>query len=363
MKSFTKFGFIALASALISACGGGGGGGTTATTSTPVTSTATAVVTSTSTAVVTTPVVGATPVYTLSNPPSSSYAVGSAQRAMFNTINQIRLGGGFGALEQDTRLDQSAKAHADYIVDVYFPNGVQADVFSTVQPDGWLTGHTEIQGVSGFTGTRPASRIAITGYQSVTTGEVLGALYGLKPGDEPDMTRCLSGLLNTVFHRAALLDTTYLDIGFGIGKPTVNKDGFILRSCVIDFASKMASPILTQGWSGNYPFDQQTAVPLTMVAEQPDPVPSSPVKGGPVNIQTANGQNLLVTSFVLRDAGGVAVNAKVLTRADTTFLRTNEAYLVPIGSLVANSSYVVTFSGTSNGTIINKSWTFKTAAN
>jgi hypothetical protein len=232
-----------------------------------------------------------------------------------------------------------------------------------VQPDGWLTAHTEVLGVDGFTGTRPASRISSTGYQAVNTGEVMGAQFGAKVGVEPDMTICMSGLLNTVFHRAALLDTSYLDIGFGISKPTTDKNGFIFRVCVIDFASKQASPVLAQGWFGIYPFDGQSDARLVMDLERPDPIVSAPIKGGPVSIQTAALQNLVVNSFVLRDSAGTVVNSKVLTRADSTFLRTNEAYLVPIGSLVANSSYVATFSGTSNGTIINKSWTFKTAAN
>ena len=104
-------------------------------------------------------------------------------------------------------------------------------------------------------------------------------------------------------------------------------------------------------------------MPLVMSLENPDPVPSAPIKSGPISIQTASKQNLLVTSSVLRDASGLTVNSKVLTRADSTFLRTNEAYLVPIGSLVANSNYFVTFSGTSNATLINKSWAFRTAVN
>lgn len=91
---------------------------------------------------------------------------------MFNRLNQVRIGDGFGALQQDARLDQTAKAHADYVITNYFPNGVASDQLGIIQPDGWYTGHTEAQGVEGFTGTRPAARIAAAGYQAVNTGEV-----------------------------------------------------------------------------------------------------------------------------------------------------------------------------------------------
>ena len=349
-----------VATAALTACGGGGGGGggstaspagtTGSTASTPtvvvtplvtgtVTGTvSTAVVTTTPTSVVmppvisttptvvvtppvistkptvvvTPPVIGATPAYTLANPPGASYAFGTAQRQMFDTLNQIRIGGGFGALEQDTRLDQVAKAHADYSVVNYYPNGVRSEQLNILQSDGWLTAHTELLGVEGFTGTRPASRITSTGYQAVNTGEVIAGQFGSKVGIEPDVSICLSRLLNTVFHRAALLDTAYLDIGFGISKSVTDKNGFVFRVCVIDFASKQASPVLAQGWFGIYPFNGDSNAPFVMGLENPDPVVSAPIKGGPISIQTASRQNLLVTSFVLRDASGLGIMFKTL---------------------------------------------------
>lgn len=347
--------FSALATAVfLTACGGGGGGSApVATTSTPTTPVVTPAVTP-----VVAPVVAAG--YTLANPPTSSYTAGSAQRAMFNSLNQVRLGGGFGALEQDLRLDQAASAHADYVITNYFPGGIGVPSFSTIQPDGWITAHTETAGTTGFTGSRPVNRIIAAGYSPINSGENLDVIVGKNVGEEPDMTVCMSNLLNTVFHRAALLDTTYLNIGFGISKPTIAPNGFILRACVLDFGAKEIAPVLAQSWVGFYPFDGQTGVPVTMKSEVPDPLPSAPIKGGPIGIQTASLQNLTVNNFTLRDASGQVVNAKVVTRADTTYMRTNEAYLVPIGSLIVNSTYFVTFTGTSNGTIVNKNWSFKT---
>lgn len=340
MKNFAKFSFLVSVSALMAACGGGGGG---------------------STAVVT-PVVTPTDktTYTLTNPPASTYSTDSAQKKMFDTLNQLRIGGGFGALEQDTRIDQAATAHADYVVTNYFAGGVPSPDYFTILADGWITAHTELQGMTGYTGARPATRIALTGYQAISIGEVLAVEVGLQAGLAPDMTNCLSRLVNSVFHRAALLDTIYLDVGFGISKPIFYKNGYIGRACVINFAAKQAAPILAQNWIGIYPFNAQKNVPLLMADEIPDPVPTSLIKGGPVNIQTSANQNLVVTSFVLRNAAGLTVPTKLLTKTDTLYLRSNEAYLIPLGSLIANSEYFVTFEGTSNGMIVSKSWSFGT---
>jgi hypothetical protein len=161
-----------------------------------------------------------------------------------------------------------------------------------------------------------------------------------------------------------MLDPLLTEVGFGIGAAGVTKNGFIYRPCTIKLGSQLIRPTLSQNFSAIYPFDQAIGLATTMSLEAPDPVPSAPVKGYPVSLQTAPQQNLVVTSFVLRDASNVVVNTKLITRADfPLFIRTNEAYLVPIGALAANTSYFATFAGTSNGTAINRSWTFKTGAN
>lgn len=365
--------FAIVATAALTACGGGGD--STVAASTGVTTTPVAVQTPSavpvpaplpapstvaSAPVATMPDQAPVPTYTLANPPISTYAVGSAQRTMFDALNQLRIGGGFGGLTQNALLDQAAKAHADYIITNHFPAGSPTPEYVTQQSDGSYTAHSETPGMPGFTGARSANRVAATGYVAVNTGEVIAGNYGPGVGAEPDMTICLNELVNSVFHRAALLSTVYLEVGFGIGKPVTDKNGYIFRSCVIEFGAKQVVPALGQGWTGIYPFDGQVGLAIVMGIELPDPVPSSPIRGGPVSIQTGAFQNLTVNSFVLRDTNAQIVNAKLLTRADSPFLRTNEAYLVPLGSLNANSTYFVTFSGTSNGVDVYRTWSFKT---
>lgn len=77
---------------LLAACGGGGGGSTAPTSST------------TSTAASSTIPAGTTQA-------TPTYAAGSAQLAMFTTINAYRQQCGFPALQQNTLLDQAAQNH------------------------------------------------------------------------------------------------------------------------------------------------------------------------------------------------------------------------------------------------------------
>jgi uncharacterized protein YkwD len=372
MKSRQLFALSALAiAASLAACGGGGGG----TETTPTAGAATAVTppvvgTPASSIVTTTPVASTTaavvtaPAFTLANPPTSTYAVGSAEKTIFDQLNQIRIGGGFGALLQSAGLDRASKAHSDYVTTNYVVDGLQTAEFTTPGPDGVPLGHREKPGAPGFTGVTPFDRAAAAGSTFKYVGEEVGGAYGTKLNQEPDMTVCLSSLMNTVFHRAGMLDPLTTEVGFGIGAASVTKSGFIFRPCTIKLGSQRILPTLSQNFSAIYPFDQAVGLATTMTLEAPDPVPSAPVKGYPVSLQTAPQQNLVVTSFVLRDASNVVVNTKLITRADfPLFIRTNEAYLVPIGALAANTSYFATFAGTSNGTAINRSWTFKTGAN
>ena len=132
---------LAMAAAL-TACGGGGGSTTPTAVTTPVV----------------TPVVApvaAVPTFTLASPPTSTYAVGSAEKKMFDQLNQIRIGGGFGALQQSTQIDQAAKAHADYVITNYFVGGVGSPELFKLQTNGVLGAHVELTGAAGFSGRPP----------------------------------------------------------------------------------------------------------------------------------------------------------------------------------------------------------------
>ena len=344
-----KFKLMALAALVagLSACGGGGSSDPAMPSSGPMNSVS--------------PAVSAAPPAP-TTAPVSTYTAGSAEKVMFDKLNHIRMGGGFGALTQSDKIDTAAKAHAGYVTANYFVNGLQIPGMGDLTPSGWLRGHTETVGTPGFTGALPFNRIAATGYSSVTTNEIIGFPYSTFNKAKADTSVCLDRLMNSVFHRAALLDTTFQEVGFGLGPEALGSDGYYgFTPCVIDFGSQYAPRALSQGWTGIYPFDGQSSVPLLLTLEAPDPVPSVSIKGMPISLQTSSGQNLTVGSLVVKDGAGVAVIGTVLTMAQSPYLRSNEVYFVPTGSLKAKTTYSVAFAGTSNGVAVNKNWSFTTA--
>lgn len=338
----------------LSACGGGGGE-----TVAPV---VTASAPQSGTVVSGSSTTGASP-YTVDNLPPSTFAAADPRLAMFNNLNLLRTGGGFGALEQSKELDQAATSHANYILANYFVNGEVAPAAFIADAGGLIRAHTESSGTPGFTGSLPGERIAQAGYTSIIDDEVISFAIGKAPGDEPDVNSCLSKLVNTVFHRSSLLNTIYLNVGFGVSANAINVNGYKTKTCVINFASKVAPSVLPMDWTGVYPFDGNADVPLAMAAEVPDPVPSVSIKGAPISIQVAFQKKLNIANFTVRESNGPTLATTILTSAQwTTYLLPNEAYLVPTGALKANTTYQVSFTGTSNGLAINKNWSFTTAA-
>ena len=337
----------------LSACGGGGGETVAplATASVPQSGT---VISGASTTVVSP--------YTIDNLPPSTFVAADPRLAMFKTLNLLRIGGGFGALEQSKELDQAATSHANYFLANYFVNGEVVPAAGIPQSDGVLLAHTELSGTPGFTGSRPIDRVTQAGYTSIKSNEVIGFSVGQAPGVEPDVNVCLTSLVNKVFHRAALLDTTMLNVGFGVSANSINPNGYKTKVCVINFASKVAPSALPTDWTGVYPFEGSTSAPLVMGGEVPDPVPSVSIKGGPISIQSVYPYKLNVGSFNVRDANGQALASTILSSTQSPYLRSNEAYLVPTGALKPSTTYQVSFTGTSNSLAINKNWSFTTAA-
>jgi uncharacterized protein YkwD len=338
----------------LSACGGGGGETVAplATASVPQSGT---VISGASTTVVSP--------YTIDALPPSTLDAADPRLAMFKALNLLRIGGGFGALEQSKELDQAATSHANYFLANYFVNGEVAPAAFITETGGWIKAHTESSGTPGFTGSLPVERIAQAGYASIRSDEVIAFSVGKTPGAEPDVTACLTSLVNSVFHRSSLLNTTYLDVGFGVSANAINVNGYKTKVCVIDFASKVAPSALPLDWTGVYPFGGSTDTPLVMVGEVPDPVPSVSIKGAPISIQVGFPNKLNIANFTVRESNGQPLAATILTSAQwPSYLLPNEAYLVPTGTLKANTTYQVSFTGTSNGLAINKNWAFTTAS-
>ena len=340
---------VSILSTMLAACGGGGStvatsGGTG--TSTSATNTASPTTNSGNLA---------------TSAPTPTYPAGSFQLAMFNQLNDVRLKGGFGMLAQDVVLDKADTNHANYLVTNYYnfvgQYGLQWNPdMSKVDPaTGWLQAHVEVEGKPGFTGVLPVNRVASAGSTYSYIGEVIAFI---SPPAPP--TDCVGVLLNTVFHRNALLNTQLSTIGIGYSPTPDSKSG----ACVINPSMKSTPNIRPEGWTGIYPGENQTSVPTGMGGEAPDPAPNIPnsQKGSPVSIYL-NSALASVNSFTLTAAGStVQVPTVQLTYADfPKYLTKNEAHILPTQLLASKTTYKVNFAGTmSDGTISNRSWSFTT---
>lgn len=329
--------------ASITACGGGGGGDTSA--SAPTAANPAPAPTPTS-GPASAPGDVLSAAGTLQAAASASpYAANSQQASFFNALNVARIAAGAGAVNQSAQLDSAAQAHAKYLTS----NGVVS--------------HAEDSSKADYYEATPAGRLTKAGFAAGYSTEVIG-------GTGPSMSaaECALGLLNTVYHGAALLSqVTYVGIGIG-------NDGLGVPSCVSDLAEPSTNPYGQVPPSGSfvtYPYDGQNGVPETFYVAVETPRPSATLFPGKtagtpvivrvrnadfVNFQHANTLAVTVTKFELKDAGGNPVPAGILAASGLTgsgvTLNTDSqlgegfAVLVPLSPLAKGATYTYTLTAT-----------------
>lgn len=345
----------------LAACGGGGGGSSTnSNTTTPVSGGANDAGGGSSVADV---VASAGTLQTAASAPS--YAVSSQQLSFFTAMNTARLAAGAGTVNQSTNIDTAAQGHATYLTTNITSVGVV---------------HTEDSSKADYYEATPTSRLTKAGFAAAFSTEVIG-------GTGPSLAAadCAYGLLNTVYHGAAMLSQETA-VGVGIGS-----DATGIPLCVADMADASTDTygqVPAAGALIAYPYDTQTNVLETFYVAFESPRPSATLfpnqtAGTPVivrvrnadfvNYQHANTLNVTVTQFVLKDAGGNLVPAGILAAngmnagsgvtmtADTT-LGEGFAVLVPFSPLAKGQTYTATFSATlkAGGTPLTKTWSFTT---
>lgn len=275
-----------------------------------------------------------------------AYAANSQQLSFFNALNAARVSAGAGAVNQSTALDTASQAHAQYLT----ANGIVS--------------HTEDSSKPAYYEVTPSSRITRAGYTAPSfSTEVIGGT-----GASMSAADCALGLLNTVYHGAALLSQV-TDVGIGIGT-----DGLGVPSCVSDLATPSTNTYGQVPASGKfiaYPYNGQTGVVETFYVAYETPRPSATLfpgttAGTPVivrvrnadflNFQHANTLSATVTKFELKDAGGNLVPAGILAASGLTgsgvTLNTDSqlgegfAVLVPLSPLAKGATYTYAFTAT-----------------
>lgn len=264
---------------------------------------------------------------------------GAQEGYMLDWVNYLRCLGGVGQLVRDARLDQSAQAHANYLV----VNGVNE--------------HNEVAGQAGFTGVTPGDRMSVALYPWHTWGEVLS-----RTG--PVAREAFDGLAAAIYHRLLMLAPEYVNVGVGVRQ----RNGDNTASTVVNYGVTTRT-VVNDTRLVVYPANQQPKVPVLFNSdfETPDPVPDKSVVGYPISVQSDRGTTLSATLFTLtRVSDGAPISAFVRGRGSLSGVQrdaqlgTNEMFLIPDAPLDHDTAYRVQFSGTINGKAISRDWTFST---
>lgn len=323
---------IATAMAL-AACGGGGGGSSTGGTTPPVSQTCTNGATDYPTC---TPAV--TPANLQTSVPAPTYSASSQELVAFNEINNFRKIAGLGLLAQNAKADTAAKSHADCIV-------VTQNFSHTQNPSPC------------FTGTNPADRLAFAGYTGTVLGEELSGVNG------SDGVR---SLMNTLYHRAGLLNQNISEIGIGFNlsnpAPLVIELGYTKKQ---NNASNFVM---------GYPVNGQFDVPLSMFPELPNPFPDLSLStatdyltktSSPISIHGEQNSTITLTSFSLFESvTNIPVDVRIVSKSNdvNNYVAANSMYFVGKSPYKTNTKYTWVFSGSMNGVPVSLTSSFTTGA-
>ena len=291
--------------------------------------------------------------------PPATYTSGSNELQAFTALQAARSAAGVGLLTQVSTLDQAGVNHANYILANGYTSAAGLNENLPAFFDGTAYSlHNEVSGYPNFTGTTLDSRQVATGYLW-GAGEVIdfpGAPLGNEFGIPPGGQLCIVALLDTVFHRALMLDPAVRDIGVGY---RISSDG-LQAVCDVELGASDTITVTPDGFLSVFPVAGSTVTSVG-IAEFPDPVPTASWKAYPVSILVGVNHGLGVTSFTLADANGNNIPGVVLTQTNggSGFLRENTAYFVPTQKYTSGMTYTATFVGTDNGVLINKTWSYK----
>jgi uncharacterized protein YkwD len=307
-------GSLALLTACLLAACGGGGGGYSSSTPTPMP----------------TPI---TPVE-----PGAPALTGNIATDGLNWLNFRRSQLGVPVLTRNALIDSAAQHHSDY-------QRINNEVV-----------HDEVAGKTGFTGVTAFERLAYVGYTfggSYAYGEVISA------SSSSSGVYLAEELITAIYHRFVIFEPKFKEIGAGAAVGASNYAYFTTNFT----ANNGYGPGIGAGQIVTWPVSGQTAVPRNFLSdfESPDPVAGQNEVGYPVSVHADINVTLKTTSFTIRPHGGANLNVKLLAHSATEeHTPDSAAAIVPLTVLAGSTTYDVSFTGTSNGTPVNKTWSFTT---
>ena len=308
----------ALASALLlAACGGGGGGGASNTVASQP----------------------STPVVTEPGAPTLSNNIAADGRVW---INYRRGQLGIPVLTRNALIDTAAQGHSDY-----------QKINNTVT-------HQQIAGQPGFTGVDTKARLQAANY-------VFGG--GGYAGEVISATSSSSGffmaeeLITAVYHRFAIFEPRFAEIGTGAATTSANYTYFTADFTMVD--SNTAG--LGRGKLVNWPYSNQTLVPVNFFSNNEIPDPVDDVNGVninevgyPISVHADLTSTMTVSSFTVAPRGGSQLSTKLLAPSGDAHTPRSAAAIIPLSVLKGGTTYDVTFKGTVDAIAVERSWSFTT---
>lgn len=252
-----------------------------------------------------------------------SRSLSSEENEGLSYINQLRTSAGMIPFSLNTKLNQAAQNHADYML--------ANNVFT----------HTEDSSKSNYTGTNPWDRGDYTGYDSSSYAENISA-------GNANIKKSIDGLFVAIYHRLGFLSFTNEDLGIG---SFYNSDYYYGSAHVFNMGTEKpkygndvadSNPaIVIWPYSG-----YQKAQPAFFNTESPAPLPecsTNGASGNPISVEfnPYKSGDIVTSSFRLYDVSGQMIETKLLDSQNSSHLGDKEFVLFPINRLDWDSRYHV----------------------
>lgn len=313
--------------------------------------------------------------------------VASSDTGFFETsqgycyMSKLRLEAGMSELQSNTQLQTAAANHAHYLV-----------INNT-------SGHGELEGANGFTGSSPSARAQAAGYLSSAT-EGLTFSQSTQQKDEYQSEK-IDQLMSAIYHRFSILDFDRDEVGMAIetgafsnqfntayvhnngntlintlcGGESFNQPGSFYTGVCADSTfrievSQYDSAVNTIRSANSsvvtWPAQWSDDVPPVFFEESPDPLPDYSVSGYPISIQFNPASVSTVSNVSMRlfevVSGDEMTDVRFMTQANDpngNFSALQYA-LFPLQRLNWNTSYRVEASYVQDGQSKQTQWTFAT---
>ncbi len=259
--------------------------------------------------------------------PPVQAADGTPQERAIARLNELRAHAQSPPVQADPALRRAAEAHAAY----YALHG--------------FTGHTQDPENAGFFGATPTDRIRAAGFSGRCTAE-----SALSLADDP--IAAVDALVNSVYHRTAMLHPALTFVGYG---QSAGGSVFDLGGC-FENAEGLDRLYI-------YPGAGQTGVPVGFRprTEQPNPLPDvTGYVGSPISIGVAPWvrENLALTGVQIVDEHGAVLPFRRVDDDSWAYFLTD----LPLG---AGQTFTVSVAGTAVGSAVgdfSRTWSFTTVS-